>query len=148
VHTGTGLRSDSGSAGVPAGSRAGGGSGTVSAELARFLESDASSYRWIAAVDGSQTAASIELATSGDPVMAIGGFNGNGGNLSLRAFETYVKDGDIHYYIAGQSGGGGAGGPGGASGSSSATITQWVESHFHSVTMDGETVYVLTSAMS
>jgi hypothetical protein len=81
--------------------------------------------------------------------MAIGGFNGNGGNLSLRAFEGYVKDGDIHYYIAGDSGGGGGGGgPGGGSGSSSAAITQWVESHFHSVTVDGETVYVLTSATS
>jgi hypothetical protein len=124
-----------------------GGGGTVSAKLARFLESDASSYRWIAAVDGSQTAASIELATSGDPVMAIGGFNGNGGDLSLQAFEAYVKDGDIHYYIAGESGGGGAA-PGGGSGSSSAAITQWVESHFHSVTVDGETIYVLTSAMS
>jgi 4-amino-4-deoxy-L-arabinose transferase-like glycosyltransferase len=145
--TGTGRRSRSESVGIPTGSRAGGGADTVDAKLARFLESDASSYRWIAAVDGSQTAASIELATSGDPVMAIGGFNGNGGNLSLSAFEAYVKDGDIHYYIAGGSGGGG-GGPGGGSGSSSAAITQWVESHFHSVTVDGETVYVLTSATS
>jgi 4-amino-4-deoxy-L-arabinose transferase-like glycosyltransferase len=147
-HTGTGRRSGSGLVGAPAGGRAGGGTGAVNAKLARFLESEASSYRWIVAVDGSQTAASIELATSGDPVMAIGGFNGNGGNLSLRAFEGYVKDGDIHYYIAGDSGGGGGGGPGGGSGSSSAAITQWVESHFHSVTVDGETVYVLTSATS
>ena len=127
-----------GSAGV-----GGAGTGTVSATLARYLEADASDYRWIAAVDGSQTAASMELATSGDPVMAIGGFNGNGGNLSLRAFEAYVEDGDIHYYIAGASGGAG---PGGGSGSSSAAITQWVESHFRSVAVDGETVYVLTSA--
>ena len=136
-----------GSGGVPARGAGAGGGGTVSAKLARFLESDASSYRWIAAVDGSQTAASIELATSGDPVMAIGGFNGNGGNLSLQAFEADVKDGDIHYYIAGASGGGG-GGPGGGSGSSSAAITQWVESHFHSVTVDGETIYVLMSGTS
>jgi 4-amino-4-deoxy-L-arabinose transferase-like glycosyltransferase len=147
-HTDTGLRSGSGSVvaagGRAGGGRAGGGGGTISAELARFLESDASSYRWIAAVDGSQTAAATELATSGDPVMAIGGFNGNGGNLSLRSFEAYVKDGDIHYYIAGGSGGG----PGGGSGSSSAAITRWVESHFHSVTVDGETVYVLTPATS
>ncbi len=32
--------------------------------------------------------------------MAIGGFNGQGGNLSLVQFEAYVKAGDIHYYIA------------------------------------------------
>jgi hypothetical protein len=116
----------------------------VSATLAHYLESDASKYRWIVAVDGSQSAASIELATSGDAVMAIGGFNNNGGNLSLQAFERYVADGDIHYYIT-SGGGGGAGGPGGSSSSSSSAITQWVESHFHSVTVGGETIYVLTS---
>ena len=41
--------------------------------------------------------------------MAIGGFNNQGGNLSLAAFEQYVAKGEIHYYVA--SGGGGAGGP-------------------------------------
>ncbi len=146
-YTGTTSRSGSASVGVLAGGRAEGNGGSVNTELARLLESDATSYRWIAAVDGSQTAASIELATSGDPVMAIGGFNGNGGNISLRAFEAYVKDGDIHYYIAGDSGGG-AGAPGGGSESSSAAITEWVESHFRSDTVDGETVYVLSSTVS
>ena len=51
-------------------------------------------------MSGSQSAASLELATGGDPVMAIGGFNGEGGHLSLAQFKRYVAAGDIHYYIA------------------------------------------------
>jgi hypothetical protein len=112
----------------------------VPAALAKALEVDAGHYRWVAATDGSQSAASLELATGGDPVMAIGGFNNQGGNLSLSAFERYVEEGDIHYYI---SGGANSGGPGG--GSSSSSITAWVESHFSAETIGGETVYNLTS---
>jgi hypothetical protein len=96
----------------------------------------------VAAVEGSQTAASLELATSGEPVMAIGGFNGEGGNLSLSAFERYVKEGLIHYYIGGSSGGG----PQGSSSGSS--IATWVASHFKSVTIGGQTVYDLSERSS
>ena len=42
---------------------------------------------------GSQTPASLELATGGEPVMAIGGFNNEGGNLTLAQFERYVARG-------------------------------------------------------
>ena len=118
----------------------GGGGVTTSAALVRALESDASHYKWVAAVEGSQSAASLELATSGDPVMAIGGFNGQGGNLSLSAFKAYVEKGEIHYYIAGSSGGGGGG--------SSSAIADWVASHFTAKTIGGETVYDLTSSTS
>ena len=76
----------------------------TSAALIKALENDAGSYRWVAATDGSQYAATLELASGGEPVMAIGGFNNEGGHLSLAQFEQYVKAGDIHYYIA--SGGG------------------------------------------
>jgi len=122
------------------GAGGGGGGATTSGALVRALESDASHYKWVAAVEGSQSAASIELATSGDPVMAIGGFNGEGGNLSLSAFKAYVAKGEIHYYIAGSSGGGG--------GRSSSAITDWVASHFTAKTIGGQTVYDLTSSTS
>ena len=46
--------------------------------------------------------------------MAIGGFSGQGGNLSLAQFEAYVKAGDIHYYVASEGGGGAGAGPAGA----------------------------------
>jgi 4-amino-4-deoxy-L-arabinose transferase-like glycosyltransferase len=124
---------------------AGGGPGgdmTVSTALKRALEADASRYRWVAATSGSQSAASLELATGGEPVMAIGGFSNEGGHLSLATFKSYVKQGDIHYYIAS----GSAGGPGG--GSSTDTITAWVKQHYKAVTIGGQTLYDLTQPRS
>jgi hypothetical protein len=118
----------------------------------RALEHDANAYHWVAVTSGSQSAASIELASGGDPVMAIGGFDGNGGNLSLSAFERYVAEHEIHYYIASGSGGGpGGGGPGGratAGASGSAAISSWVSAHFKKVTIVGEVVYDLTQPLS
>jgi hypothetical protein len=98
----------------------------------------------VAATFGSQSAATLELA-SDEAVMAIGGFNGQGGNISLATFESYVAKGDIHYFIAsGAGGGGGMGGPGGQANNDSA-ITSWVEAHFTAKTIGGQTVYDLTS---
>jgi hypothetical protein len=96
----------------------------------------------VAATDGSSSAASYELATGGDPVMAIGGFNNNGGELSLAQFIRYVQAGDIHYFIAS---GGGGGGPGGAGSSSSSDISSWVSAHYTAATIGGVTVYDLTA---
>ena len=122
----------------------GGGATTTGAALTTALRSDAGSYRWVAATFGSQSAADLELA-SAEPVMAIGGFNGEGGNIGLAAFEAAVAKGEIHYFIASGAGGGGA--PGGGGGrEADAAITSWVESHFHSETIGGQTVYDLTSA--
>ena len=121
----------------------GGGSATVSSTLVRALESDASSYRWVAATMGSTNAATYELASGGEPVMAIGGFNNNGGLLSLAQFIRYVKAGDIHYYIA-SGGGGGAGPNGGTASSSTDEISSWVAAHYSAETIGGVTVYDLT----
>jgi 4-amino-4-deoxy-L-arabinose transferase-like glycosyltransferase len=123
---------------------AGGAPTDASAALKKALESDARHFRWVAAVSGSQTAASLELATGGEPVMAIGGFNNEGGRLTLAQFERYVSQGDIHYYFASGSAGGGPGGGMGAS--SVVSITSWVEAHFKSVKIGGQTVYDLTQA--
>lgn len=110
--------------------------------LKAALEAKAGDYRWVAATFGSQSAATLELAT-GEPVMAIGGFNGEGGNISPATFEAYVAKGDVHYFIA--SGTGGGGGPGGAgNGNSDSAITAWVEAHFATKTIGGQTVYDLT----
>jgi 4-amino-4-deoxy-L-arabinose transferase-like glycosyltransferase len=96
---------------------------------------------------GSQSAASLELATGGAPVMAIGGFDNEGRNLTLTQFEHYVKGGEIHYYIASEGGGPGGGGPGGG-GNSSGAITTWVKAHYKAVTVGGQTLYELTSPVS
>jgi 4-amino-4-deoxy-L-arabinose transferase-like glycosyltransferase len=84
-----------------------GGQATASAALDRALSANAGRFRWVAATSGSQSAASLELATGGEPVMAIGGFSGEGGNLTLAQFKEYVARGEIHYYIASSGGMGG-----------------------------------------
>jgi hypothetical protein len=71
--------------------------------------------------------------------MALGGFNGNGGDLSLARVIAYVRAGEVHYFIAG----GGGGGPGGATASTTSAITTWVEQHFSAETIGGVTVYDL-----
>jgi hypothetical protein len=97
-----------------------GGNATVSAAFARLLESGASHYKWAAATDGADSAASMELATGGLPVMAIGGFRGTDPAPSLAEFEKLVSSHQIHYYVAGGAGGGfggrGFGGFGGGTG--------------------------------
>ncbi len=140
----SGLTSNAAGGGRPAGGGVpgGGGGASTSTALTAALRSDAASFRWVAATFGSQSAATLELS-SGQPVMAIGGFNGEGGNISLATFEAYVSAGDIHYFIA--SGAGGGGSPGGGSGNSDAAITAWVESHYTARTIGGQTVYDLTS---
>jgi hypothetical protein len=125
------------------GAPSGAGDASVSAKLVSALRSDAGSYRWAAATSGAQSAASLELA-SGQAVMGIGGFSGEGGRLSLAAFEQYVDRGEIHYYVAGQGAGGGAGGGPGGRGSSSA-IANWVKANFKAVSIGGSTVYDLTA---
>jgi len=141
--SGAPARGAGGFPGAGPGAAAGGGGGaSVSSALVRALESGASSYRWVAATSGSMNAASYELATGGDPVMAIGGFNNNGGLLSLARFIGYVHAGDIHYYVA--SGGGGGPGGGGQGGSSTTDeISSWVASHYSAQTIGGVTVYDL-----
>ena len=49
-------------------------------------------YTWVAAAVGSNNAAGYQLAT-GEPVMAIGGFNGTDPSPTLAQFQQYVADG-------------------------------------------------------
>ncbi|GHE07070.1 ArnT family glycosyltransferase [Klenkia taihuensis] len=109
-------------------------------EVVAALSEDASSYTWVAAAVGSQSAAGYQLATE-QPVMAIGGFNGTDPSPTLAEFQQYVADGEIHWFIAG----GGAGGTGGSGSSTSSEIAAWVEETFTSTTVDGVTLYDLTA---
>jgi 4-amino-4-deoxy-L-arabinose transferase-like glycosyltransferase len=122
---------------------------TSSAALTALLEAHSSSYTWVAAAVGSNSAAGYQLATQ-QPVMAIGGFNGSDPSPTLAQFKAYVAAGRIHYFIAGGGGFGGGGGDGSgggisATGSTSSQIAQWVESAFTPKTVDGVTVYDLTT---
>ena len=116
---------------------------TPGKQLTALLAAGASRYTWVAAAAGSDTASGYQLAT-GDPVMAIGGFNGTDPAPTLAQFKKYVAEGKIHYYIGGGGFGGGAGGLG-QSGTSDATqIADWVSSHYKATTVDGVTIYDLT----
>ncbi|GAA2834035.1 glycosyltransferase family 39 protein [Kitasatospora sp. CM 4170] len=118
----------------------------VSDEAAAALRQDADRYTWAAATSGSQNAASYQLA-SGEPVMALGGFNSTDPSLSLGAFQQYVKEGKVHWFIGGGSrrpGGAGAGADGGAQETQTAQIEEWVTSHYTAETIGGSTFYDLS----
>jgi len=134
-------------AGRPGGTGGAGGTGgglggntQVSRALVTLLERDASSYKWVAATEGSEGAAPLELAT-GDAVMAIGGFNGTDPWPTLAVFEELVAKHEIHYFVGqgSESFGGGRG---------SSAIASWVAAHFQKETLGGETVYDLTQPLS
>jgi 4-amino-4-deoxy-L-arabinose transferase-like glycosyltransferase len=120
------------------------------AALNKLLQSDASRYTWAAATVNANNAAGYQLG-SGEPVMAIGGFNGTDPAPTLAQFEKYVSEGKIHYFIAsggGFAGGGFGGGAGGGTSDDASQITSWVEAHFTSETVGGVTVYNLTTGAS
>jgi 4-amino-4-deoxy-L-arabinose transferase-like glycosyltransferase len=129
------------------GGRMGGGGGmggllngaTVTDEAKKLLETDADQYTWAAAAIGAQNAASYQLAT-GDPVMAIGGFNGTDPSPTLAQFKQYVADGKIHYFVSSGTGGG----MGGSSDGTSSQITTWIEANYKKVTVGSATFYDLT----
>ncbi|MER7548551.1 glycosyltransferase family 39 protein [Streptomyces anulatus] len=146
--TGTGAGANPGfGEGMGGGMRGGGGGGmggllngaSVDAEAKALLEKGADDYTWVAAAVGAQNAASYQLAT-GDPVMAIGGFNGSDPSPTLAQFKKYVAEGKIHYFV---SGGGMGGGMGGNAGTSS-QISSWVTENFTEVTVGSATFYDLT----
>jgi 4-amino-4-deoxy-L-arabinose transferase-like glycosyltransferase len=107
------------------------------AALASLVE--AADNRWAAATVGSMTASSLELKT-GTSVMAIGGFTGSDDSPTLTQFQSYVADGQVRYFIAGDRGGP----PGGRSGSAG-DITTWVQQNFTPIDAGGTTVYDLQS---
>jgi 4-amino-4-deoxy-L-arabinose transferase-like glycosyltransferase len=92
--------------------------------------------KWAAATNGSQSAASLELA-SGKAVIGIGGWSGSDPAPTLEEFKAYVAAGEIKYYVEGGRGGG----PGGGS----SEITEWVTANFTATTVGGQTVYDLQS---
>ncbi|CAM5628173.1 ArnT family glycosyltransferase [Streptomyces purpurascens] len=116
---------------------------SVSAEAKALLEKNAGDYTWVAAAIGAQNAASYQLST-GDPVMAIGGFNGTDPSPTLAQFKQYVAEGKIHYFI----GSGSGGGMGGSSDGTSSQITSWIEATFKKVTVGSATFYDLTQKAS
>ncbi|MGW6931483.1 ArnT family glycosyltransferase [Lentzea sp. NPDC054927] len=113
---------------------------TPDAEVVTLLQADAGEYRWAAATIGSNNAAGLQLA-SGQPVMAMGGFNGTDPAPTLEQFQEMVRSGQIHYYVA-------AGRMmQGETGSDAAhDIAAWVAENFTATTVAGSTLYELDAA--
>ena len=120
---------------------------TVSDEMKNLLDANAGQYTWVAAAIGSQSASGYQLAT-GDPVMALGGFNGSDPSPTLAEFQADVAAGKIHYFIGSGTGGGGFGGMrGGNTGGSnySSQISAWVAATYTAQTVGSTTIYDLTT---
>jgi 4-amino-4-deoxy-L-arabinose transferase-like glycosyltransferase len=120
--------------------------GRPSAELVALLRGS-QGYTWAAAAVGSNSAAGLQLA-SGEPVMAVGGFNGTDPAPTLAQFQRDVAEGKIHYFIGGGGFGGGGFGGGrfGGGATTSSEIASWVEDNFSAGTVGGVTVYDLGTA--
>ena len=120
-----------GSSGGP-GQMGGPGSNTqVDQGLVSYLVAHKGSATYIVAVEQSQAAEPIILAT-GQPVMAMGGFNGSDPAPTLAQLEALVASGKVHYVlltgstgVIGGDGGGGIGG-GGVQTFDATSIEQWV----------------------
>jgi 4-amino-4-deoxy-L-arabinose transferase-like glycosyltransferase len=135
-----------GGGGGGGGGFAGGGGGmsglldapSVGDNLATLLK-NSGDYSWAAATVGSNNAAGYQLA-SGEPVLAIGGFNGTDPYPTLAQFQEMVRDGQVRYFL----------GDGGMSSTSSggsdagAQIADWVAANYTAETVDGVTVYDLS----
>ena len=106
------------------------------------LQTDAKTYTWVAATTSANEAASLELAT-GDPVAALGGYNGTDPALTLAEFKALVTAGKIHYYVLDSSG---FIGSTAADTSTAYAIQQWVTSTFTAQTIGSTTVYDLASS--
>lgn len=129
---------------------AGNGSATADVALVDYLVANLGAARWIVAVNGSQSAATIQLAAE-QPVMSMGGFTGGDPAPTLSQLQSYVASGQLRYVLlgggangAGAPGGfggpaGGLVGPGGASGGGqgTTTVSSWVASSCTAVTIDG-----------
>ncbi|AHH16371.1 putative glycosyltransferase [Nocardia nova SH22a] len=141
--------SQSGTSGSRSGRTAGGPMGgllggiSVGSNMVAALDDNASDYTWVAAAVGSNSAAAYQLATD-HPVMAVGGFNGTDPAPTLAQFKEYVAQHKIHYFIGGSGMGGMRGTDSGGS-QEAADIAKWVEANFTARTIDGVTVYDLTS---
>jgi len=107
--------------------------GLNDAELA-YLVANRGTARWIVAASSASQAAPIQLA-SGQPVMAMGGFNGSDPVPSLDQLKAYIASGRLRFIIAAGAGLGGFGqGFGRVTG-----MSGWVRSNCEIVVIPGGT---------
>ncbi|WP_371830485.1 ArnT family glycosyltransferase [Antrihabitans cavernicola] len=114
----------------------------VGSQLSAALTTDADQFTWAAATIGSNNAAGYQLA-SREPIMAVGGFNGTDPAPTLAQFQEDVSAHRIHYFLGGEMMGGMRSGSSGSQDASA--IAAWVAANYTSSTIDGVTVYDLST---
>ena len=121
---------------------------TAEASLVTYLLKNRAGATWLAATASANESAALQL-TSGQPVMAVGGFNGSDTPLTLSQFKQLVREGKVQYYAVSSRGPGGGytghaqGDPGGNN-----EISQWVQRYGTVVNYGGSsvTLYKLSQA--
>jgi 4-amino-4-deoxy-L-arabinose transferase-like glycosyltransferase len=134
-----------GQAGPPGAGRGGGPrggpEGEVGDKLVAYLKANKGNATWLVAVSSAQSASSIILST-GEPVIAMGGFTGSDPAMTVDKLKAYVASGQLKYVLVGGRGGPDRGGN---------EVTAWVEKNGTAVdtsayggTQSGQTLYELT----
>jgi 4-amino-4-deoxy-L-arabinose transferase-like glycosyltransferase len=102
---------------------------SAEASLISYLKIHRDGAKWLVAVSSANESAPIQL-TSGEPVMAVGGFSGSDNAITLANFEKLVTSDQLQYYAvsAGGIGGGGFGAGASRGQDDSSAIQAWVES--------------------
>jgi 4-amino-4-deoxy-L-arabinose transferase-like glycosyltransferase len=113
-------------------------SARADSKLVDYLLAHQGNAKWLVAVSSANESAPIQI-TSGQPVMAIGGFNGGDNALSIEKLEELVRTGQLKYYLSSSRGMGGGGPMGGGN-----SISSWVKEHGKVVDYGGnDTLYEL-----
>ena len=118
-----------------------GGGGSLEQRGDRLPPGHQGSATYLLAAVGSQTTSQIIIDT-GEPVVTIGGFNGQDPAPTVSQLAKLVADGDLKYVLISDSSGGGPGGGG------SSDITTWVKAHgtaVDGVSVGSGTLYAVTS---
>ncbi len=102
---------------------------TANSALLKYLEAHQGSAKYLVAVDSSNQADAIILATN-KPVMTLGGFSGSDPILTTNQLAALAKSGTIRFFLL-NSGGFGGGGQGQSS------LTTWIKQHCKVVTISG-----------
>jgi 4-amino-4-deoxy-L-arabinose transferase-like glycosyltransferase len=76
------------------------GAGALSQSALDYLATNRGSARWIVAAQSSNEAAPIQLVT-GQPVMAMGGFNGSDPAPTLDQLKSYIAGGQLRFVLTG-----------------------------------------------
>jgi hypothetical protein len=84
----------------------GGPDGEVDNKMISYLKANRGGATWLVAVSSARGASSIILST-GEPVIAMGGFTGSDPAMTVAKLKEYVSSGKLKYVLVG----GGMGGP-------------------------------------